>query len=101
MLIISITISRCCRLPGLLSPFHLSKIMKDQKFAMPDASIILLCVAVIAYLTTLVVTPGVFVSQLDSQDVALSQYQTVETAKTVLFLPPVAKSVWPMCYLKG
>ena len=58
MLIISITISRCCRLPGLLSPFHLSKIMKDQKFAMPDASIILLCVAVETAKTSAIFATG-------------------------------------------
>ena len=34
--------------------------MKNKQFAMPDASIILLCVAVIAYFASLFITPGVF-----------------------------------------
>ena len=47
---------------------------------MPDASLILLAVALIAYLTTLVVTPGVFIKQPDSQEVALADYQAVQSS---------------------
>ncbi|MBD56079.1 MAG: hypothetical protein CMK68_04310 [Pseudoalteromonas sp.] len=49
--------------------------MKNKQFAMPDASIILLCVAVIAYLASLFITPGVFNAEQDSHSVELSQYQ--------------------------
>jgi len=51
--------------------------MKNKQFAMPDASIILLCVAVIAYFASLFITPGVFNAEKDSHSVELSQYQTV------------------------
>ena len=50
--------------------------MKNKQFAMPDASIILLCVAVIAYFASLFITPGVFNAEKDSHSVELSQYQT-------------------------
>lgn len=51
--------------------------MKQKQFSMPDASIILLCVAVIAYIATVFITPGVFNAEPDSHTVQLSQYQAV------------------------
>ena len=51
--------------------------MKQKQFSMPDASIILLCVAVIAYMATVFITPGVFNAEPDSHTVQLSQYQPV------------------------
>ena len=52
---------------------------------MPDASIILLCVAVIAYTATVFITPGVFNAEPDSHTVQLSQYQAVNDQQS----PPV------------
>ena len=52
---------------------------------MPDASIILLCVAVIAYMATVFITPGVFNAEPDSHTVQLSQYQAVNDQQS----PPV------------
>ena len=60
--------------------------MKNKQFTMPDASIILLSVALIAYLATLFITPGMFNVQKDSHNVELSQYQTVAVSEqTPLF----------------
>jgi uncharacterized ion transporter superfamily protein YfcC len=56
--------------------------MKNKQFTMPDASIILLCVAFIAYLATLFITPGVFNSAAGSHTVQLSQYQAVATEQS-------------------
>ena len=52
---------------------------------MPDASIILLCVAVIAYMATVFITSGVFNAEPDSHTVQLSQYQAVNDQQS----PPV------------
>ncbi|WP_105168943.1 putative basic amino acid antiporter YfcC [Pseudoalteromonas sp. T1lg23B] len=52
--------------------------MKTNKFIMPDASIILLTVAFIAYIASLLITPGKFNVEDKSHSVTLSQYQTVE-----------------------
>ena len=54
-----------------------SEIMKNKQFTMPDASIILLSVAVIAYLATLFITPGFFNAEQGSNRVELAQYQPV------------------------
>lgn len=51
--------------------------MKQKQFSMPDASIILLCVAVVAYMATVFITPGVFNAESGSHTVQLSQYQAV------------------------
>jgi len=51
--------------------------MKNKQFTMPDASIILLSVAVIAYLATLFITPGFFNAEQGSNRVELAQYQPV------------------------
>ncbi|KGK02740.1 MULTISPECIES: putative basic amino acid antiporter YfcC [Pseudoalteromonas] len=59
--------------------------MKQKQFSMPDASIILLCVAVIAYMATVFITPGVFNAEPDSHTVQLSQYQAVNDQQS----PPV------------
>ena len=59
--------------------------MNDKKFTMPDASIILLCVACLAYLASLLITPGQFVMDPNSHNVSLSQYQTVEAVETTPF----------------
>lgn len=59
--------------------------MKQKQFSMPDASIILLCVAVIAYMATVFITPGVFNAEPDSHSVQLSQYQAVNDQQS----PPV------------
>ena len=59
--------------------------MKQKQFSMPDASIILLCVAVIAYTATVFITPGVFNAEPDSHTVQLSQYQAVNDQQS----PPV------------
>jgi len=59
--------------------------MKQKQFSMPDASIILLCVAVIAYMATVIITPGVFNAEPDSHTVQLSQYQAVNDQQS----PPV------------
>ncbi|QTH65393.1 putative basic amino acid antiporter YfcC [Psychrosphaera ytuae] len=47
--------------------------------ALPDASVILVCVALIAYCATWFVTPGYFEANADSQQVSLSQYVQSET----------------------
>ena len=52
---------------------------------MPDASIILLCVAVVAYMATVFITPGVFNAESGSHTVQLSQYQAVNDQQS----PPV------------
>ncbi|ALQ54441.1 putative membrane protein [Pseudoalteromonas issachenkonii] len=59
--------------------------MKQKQFSMPDASIILLCVAVIAYMATVFITPGVFNAEPDSHTVQLSQYQAVNDQQS----PPI------------
>ena len=59
--------------------------MKQKQFSMPDASIILLCVAVIAYIATVFITPGVFNAEPDSHIVQLSQYQAVNDQQS----PPI------------
>lgn len=59
--------------------------MKQKQFSMPDASILLLCVAVIAYIATVFITPGVFNAEPDSHTVQLSQYQAVNDQQS----PPV------------
>ena len=59
--------------------------MKQKQFSMPDASIILLCVAVIAYMATVFITPGVFNAEPDSHTVQLSQYQAINDQQS----PPV------------
>jgi uncharacterized ion transporter superfamily protein YfcC len=59
--------------------------MKQKQFSMPDASIILLCVAVVAYMATVVITPGVFNAESGSPTVQLSQYQAVNDQQS----PPV------------
>ena len=59
--------------------------MKQKQFSMPDASIILLCVAVIAYMATVFITPGVFNAESGSHTVQLSQYQAVNDQQS----PPV------------
>lgn len=59
--------------------------MKQKQFSMPDASIILLCVAVIAYIATVFITPGVFNAEPDSHTVQLSQYQAVNDQQS----PPI------------
>ena len=59
--------------------------MKQKQFSMPDASIILLCVAVIAYMATVFITPGVFNAEPGSHTVQLSQYQAVNDQQS----PPV------------
>jgi uncharacterized ion transporter superfamily protein YfcC len=59
--------------------------MKQKQFSMPDASIILLCVAVVAYMATVFITPGVFNAEPDSHTVQLSQYQAVNDQQS----PPV------------
>ncbi|WP_213608557.1 putative basic amino acid antiporter YfcC [Pseudoalteromonas sp.] len=57
--------------------------MKQKQFSMPDASIILLCVAVIAYMATVFITPGVFNAEPDSHTVQLSQYQAVNDQQSL------------------
>ena len=59
--------------------------MKQKQFSMPDASIILLCVAVVAYMATVFITPGVFNAESGSHTVQLSQYQAVNDQQS----PPV------------
>ena len=59
--------------------------MKQKQFSMPDASIILLCVAVVAYMATVFITPGVFNAEPGSHTVQLSQYQAVNDQQS----PPV------------
>ena len=59
--------------------------MKQKQFSMPDASIILLCVALVAYMATVFITPGVFNVEPDSHTVQLSQYQAVNDQQS----PPV------------
>lgn len=59
--------------------------MKQKHFSMPDASIILLCVAVIAYIATVFITPGVFNAEPNSHTVQLSQYQAVNDQQS----PPI------------
>ena len=59
--------------------------MKQKQFSMPDASIILLCVAVIAYMATVFITPGVFNAESGSHTVQLSQYQAVNDQQS----PPI------------
>jgi uncharacterized ion transporter superfamily protein YfcC len=59
--------------------------MKQKQFSMPDASIILLCVAVVAYMATVFITPGVFNAEPGSHSVQLSQYQAVNDQQS----PPV------------
>jgi uncharacterized ion transporter superfamily protein YfcC len=56
--------------------------MKNKQFTMPDASIILLSVAVIAYLATLFITPGFFNAEQGSNQVELAQYQPVAQSTT-------------------
>jgi len=59
--------------------------MKQKQFSMPDASIILLCVAVVAYMATVFITPGVFNAESGSHTVQLSQNQAVNDQES----PPV------------
>lgn len=56
--------------------------MKNKQFTMPDASIILLSVAVIAYLATLFITPGFFNAEQGSNRVELAQYQPATQSTT-------------------
>ena len=59
--------------------------MKQKQFSMPDASILLLCVAVIAYMATVFITPGVFNAEPGSHTVQLSQYQAVNNHQSPPF----------------
>jgi len=59
--------------------------MKQKQFSMPDASILLLCVAVIAYMATVFITPGVFNAEPGSHTVQLSQYQAVNNQQSPPF----------------
>ncbi|MBD1584619.1 putative basic amino acid antiporter YfcC [Pseudoalteromonas sp. S16_S37] len=52
--------------------------MKNKNCTMPDASIILLAVALLAYVASLLITPGKLDAPKQSHAVALSEFQTVE-----------------------
>ncbi|PAJ76293.1 hypothetical protein CJF42_00980 [Pseudoalteromonas sp. NBT06-2] len=60
--------------------------MKQKTLQMPDASIILMLVALLAFISSYLVVPGKFDTQANAKTVSLSQYQTSSTTEpTPLF----------------